>query len=58
VDELVAELGDGRWFGEMALLTGEPRSAAARVTVDTDLLLVSRASFHALLGVCRCSVCV
>jgi predicted acylesterase/phospholipase RssA/CRP-like cAMP-binding protein len=49
-EEVVAELGDGRWFGEMALITGEPRSAAARVTVDTDLLQLSRASFHSLLA--------
>src|SRR5262245_9726197 len=49
-EEVVAELGDGRWFGEMALITGEPRSAAARVTVDTELLLLSRASFHSLLA--------
>src|SRR5262249_32059290 len=33
-----------------ALITGEPRSAAARVTVETDLLQLSRASFHSLLG--------
>src|SRR5262249_11133128 len=49
-EEVVAELGDGRWFGEMALITGEPRSAAARVTVETDLLQLSGASFHSLLG--------
>lgn len=49
-EEVVAELGSGRWFGEMTLITGEPRSAAARVMVDTDLLLLTRASFHALLA--------
>jgi NTE family protein len=49
-DEVVAELGEGRWFGEMALITGEPRSATARVLVDSDLLRLTRASFHLLLA--------
>lgn len=47
---MVAELSDGRWFGEMTLITGESRSAAARAKVDTDLLLLTRASFHSLLA--------
>jgi NTE family protein len=49
-DEVVAELTAGRWFGEMALITGEPRSASARATVDTTLLVMSRASFQTLLA--------
>lgn len=49
-DEVVAKLRDGRWFGEMALLTGEPRSATARATVDTEVLVLTRASFHSLLA--------
>jgi NTE family protein len=49
-EEVVAELGEGRWFGEMALITGEPRSATARVLVDSDLLRLTRASFHLLLA--------
>jgi predicted acylesterase/phospholipase RssA/CRP-like cAMP-binding protein len=49
-EEVVAELGEGRWFGEMALITGEPRSATARVLVDSELLRLTRASFHLLLA--------
>ena len=49
-DEVVAELTAGRWFGEMALITGEPRSASARTTADTTLLVMSRASFQTLLA--------
>ena len=46
----MAELDDGRWFGEMAIITGEPRSATARAEVDTELLVLTRASFHVLLA--------
>ena len=49
-DDVVAELGDGRWFGEMAIITGEPRWATARAAVDTELLVLTRASFHVLLA--------
>jgi NTE family protein len=49
-DQVVAELTAGRWFGEMALITGEPRSASARTTADTTLLVMSRASFQTLLA--------
>jgi NTE family protein len=49
-EDVVAELGDRRWFGEMTLITGEPRSAAARTKIDTDLLLLTRTSFHSLLA--------
>jgi len=34
----------------MALITGEPRSATARALVDSDLLRLTRASFHLLLA--------
>lgn len=49
-EEVVAELGSGRWFGEMALITGEPRSATARIAVDSDVLVLTRAGFHSLLA--------
>lgn len=48
-DDAVAELTRGRWFGEMALITGEPRSASARTTTATTLLALSRSSFQSLL---------
>jgi len=43
--ELVALCGAGGWFGELALLTGAPRTADARTTVPTTLLRVSRAAW-------------
>ena len=36
--ENLAELGEGRAFGEMALLSGEPRTATIRSAAQTDLL--------------------
>ena len=40
----------GGVVGELALLTGEPRSASVRARRDSNLLALSRASFDALLG--------
>jgi CRP/FNR family cyclic AMP-dependent transcriptional regulator len=41
----LAELGRGDFFGEMALLDGEPRSAEAVVAEDAKLALLSREHF-------------
>lgn len=49
-DDVVAEPTAGRWFGEMAVITGEPRSASARSLGRATLLVVSRASFQTLLA--------
>jgi len=46
--QLLALCGPGDWFGELALLTGGPRTADARVTVDVSLLRVSRAGWAEL----------
>jgi EmrB/QacA subfamily drug resistance transporter len=46
---LVRELGPGAVLGEIALLTGEPRSASVRARRDTDLLEVTRTDFELLL---------
>ncbi|MDH7499828.1 MAG: cyclic nucleotide-binding domain-containing protein [candidate division NC10 bacterium] len=43
------ELYRGDVFGEMALLTGEPRSATVRALVDVDLLLLSKPSFEEII---------
>lgn len=42
---IVAELGAGEIFGEIALLEGGPRSATVRVTDDARLLELPRDSF-------------
>jgi CRP-like cAMP-binding protein len=41
-DMRVARLGEGSFFGEIALLTEQPRSASIRATVETDLLSIGR----------------
>lgn len=37
-ENILAELGEGDFFGELALFDDEPRSANAIATMDTDLL--------------------
>lgn len=44
----VADLTAPSFFGEMALLTGEPRSATVRAKGDAELLIVARSGFEAL----------
>jgi small-conductance mechanosensitive channel/CRP-like cAMP-binding protein len=46
----VATLGPGKFFGEMALMTGEPRTADVVAKVDSELLVVSHGAFHATLA--------
>jgi CRP-like cAMP-binding protein len=47
---ILAELGPGQAFGEMALLSGGPRTATIRTTVPTDLLVVRRDDFIRLIA--------
>jgi CRP/FNR family transcriptional regulator, cyclic AMP receptor protein len=42
---IVAQLGPGDHFGEMALLDGEPRSATVVAAEETELLLLQREDF-------------
>ena len=42
----VACLGEGSFFGEMALITGETRSATARARCSTELLSLTEEGFH------------
>ena len=42
-------LGPGNFFGEMALLLGERRSATARVVIDADLLVLRKNDLDELL---------
>jgi CRP-like cAMP-binding protein len=44
----VADLRAPAFFGEMALLTGEPRSATVRAKGDAELLVVEKAGFEEL----------
>ncbi len=45
----VAQLGPLQWFGEMALITGEPRSATVVAVADTTLVRLERSAFQQLL---------
>lgn len=45
----VAQLGPGLYFGEMSLLTGEPRASTVRAAEDCELLCLDRESFAVLL---------
>lgn len=45
---VLADLGPGQYFGEMALVTGSPRTAAAVVARDSELLVLTAGDFHAL----------
>ena len=47
---LLAELGKGDLLGEMAVLTGEPRSATAVAVRDTQLAMLDRPSFDRLVA--------
>ncbi len=46
----IAELGEGQAFGEMALLSGGPRTATVRAPVATDLLEIGKEDFDRLLS--------
>lgn len=46
----VACLGPGQFFGEMSLMTGEPRTATVRAATECELLVVSRAAFQTALN--------
>jgi membrane protein len=45
----LAELGPGDYFGEMAALTGVPRSASAIASTDCDVAVIDGQVFHRLL---------
>ena len=48
--KVVRELGPGDVLGELALLTGSPRSASARAVRDSELLALNAARFDALIA--------
>ncbi len=49
-DEVLAYLGRGNYFGEMALLTGEHRSASVMTTMESELFMLTKTDFDYLLG--------
>jgi sigma-B regulation protein RsbU (phosphoserine phosphatase) len=48
-EHVLAEMGPGEFFGEMALLEDKPRSARVSTLTATRLLAMSRRAFHTLL---------
>ncbi len=46
----VAALGPGKFFGEMALMTGEPRTADVVAKTDAELLVITHGAFQATLA--------
>lgn len=46
----VAQLGAGQSFGEMGLLTGEPRAASVRAKTLCELVVVDHDAFHDVLA--------
>ena len=46
-EAILATLKEGYFFGEMALLDGEPRSATVRAVEDSKLLMIRREDFLA-----------
>lgn len=47
--EIVAHLSDGDFVGELAVISGTPRTATVRTTTDTVLDVMNRREFMALL---------
>ncbi len=48
-EKVLAELGEGEFFGEMALLMGMDRSATVEVIEDSKILVVTPETFENLL---------
>jgi CheY-like chemotaxis protein len=48
-ERVVATLGPGDYFGEMALLTGEPRSATVVTTDSSEMFLLHKNDFDVIL---------
>ena len=48
-DAALADLHDGEFFGEMAILDEQPRSADATIMTNSRLAVLSRDDFHAFL---------
>jgi zinc transporter ZupT len=49
----IAELGEGQAFGEMALLSGDARTATIRAAAETELLEIDKEDFERLVATDR-----
>ena len=49
LEKEVATLGEGQFFGEMSLLTGEPRRATVVAKTDSECYVIDRALFEQIL---------
>ena len=49
-DREIARLMEGQFFGEMALLTGERRSATIAAATDVDLFMIDKPAFQEILA--------
>ena len=50
-DKVIAKLGNDEYFGEMALLSNEPRNATVRAVKETRVAALGKENFVKLLGV-------
>ena len=50
VENEVAELDDGKYFGEIALMTSKPRQATVKAKGSLKVLALDRATFTRVLG--------
>ena len=46
---VINEMSPGDCFGELSLLTGQPRSTSAEAIIDSEVLLIPRATFQSVL---------
>lgn len=49
-ERVLAFLGDGEFFGDMAMLSGTPRSATAQATTEVRTLILRKAEFEQFLA--------
>ncbi len=48
-ENLIATLGAGDYFGEMSLLTGEPRSASVITTEPSEMFILNKSDFDVII---------
>jgi len=48
LEKTLARLGEAEYFGEIALLTGQPRIATVKAVSETELLIMEKSDFDAI----------